>query len=49
MAQIGCPLGSSGKITAFYLMKMSQIDTENDKNSKFFSFESFYAIFLSNF
>ena len=32
MAQIGCPLGFSGKITAVYEIKMSQIDTENDKN-----------------
>ena len=32
-------------------MKESQIDTENDKNSKIFVFHSFYAIvkFLTNF
>ena len=51
MAQIGCPLGFSGKITAVY-EKKSYIDTENDKNSKYFVFHSFYAIFvkfLTNF
>ena len=43
MAQIGCPLGFSGKITAVYQMKKSQIDTENDK-LKIFVFQ-----FLCNF
>ena len=46
MAQIGRPLGFSAKITAVYQMKKSQIDTENDKNSKFFVFHSFYPIFV---
>ena len=52
MAQIGCPLGFSGKITAVYQLKKSQSDTENDKNSKFFVFHTFYALFvkfLTNF
>ena len=52
MAQMCCPLGLSGKITAVYQMKKSQIVTETDKNSKFFVFHCCYAIFvkfLNNF
>ena len=44
MEQIGCPLGFSGKITAVLKLKKSQIDTENDKKSKFFVVQ-----FLRNF
>ena len=47
MEQIGCLLGFSGKITAVLKLKKSQIDTENDKKSKFFVVHSFYAIFVN--
>ena len=45
MAVIRCPVGFSKEMNAVLQMKNSQIDTEKDKNSKFFRF----SLFLFNF
>ena len=39
--KIFCPVGFSEKYIAVFQIKMSQIDTENDKNPKIFSFSKF--------
>ena len=44
MAEIGCPLGFSGKIVAVYQVKKVSNDTKNDKNSIFC-----FSQFLRNF
>ena len=41
-----CPLGFFEEFIAVVLVKLSQIETENDKNPKFSGFQSFYAFFV---
>ena len=40
-----CPVGFSEQFFAVFLVTMSQIDTENDKNPKLSNFQSFYTFF----
>ena len=46
MAPIRCPVGFSEKIIAVFQLENSQIDTENDKNLKFFQFSKTMRIFV---
>ena len=41
-----CSVGFSKDFIAFFKMKMSQIDTEDDKNSKISLFSKILGIFL---
>ena len=45
MAFIRGPVGFSEEIYAVFESKMSQIDTENDKNPKNFHFSMYFCIF----
>ena len=49
MALIRCPVGFSEELVAIFKMKMSQIDTENDKNHKVFQFSKILLIFINIF
>ena len=40
------PVDFSEEFVAVFIVKMSQIDTEDDKNPKFSNFQSFYAFFV---
>ena len=41
-----CPKGFSEEFISFFLLKMSQINTKNDKKRKFLNFQCFYAFFV---
>ena len=43
------PLVFKDEIVSVFRVKMSQLDTEIDKNLKILQFSKFYAVFLSNF
>ena len=45
MALDCCPVSFYEEIIAVFQMKLSQIDTENDKNPKIFHFSKFLRIF----
>ena len=42
-----CSVGFSEDFIAVFLMKMSQIETENAKNPKFSQFQNVYAFFVN--
>ena len=44
-----CPVGYSEEFIAVFAVKMSQIDTEKDKNHKTFQFLTIVSIFFSIF
>ena len=47
--KVGCPVVFHGEITAMLWIKMSQIDTENDKNLNFQRFFCIFSKFLTDF
>ena len=49
MALFFCPVGFLEVIIAVFLLKKSQTDTKNDKNSKIFNFSKFLRIFRQIF
>ena len=49
MVLVCCAVGVSEEIIYVFQMKKSQIDTENDKNSKIFQFSKLLCIFCRSF
>ena len=47
--KIGCPVVFYEEIIAMFRMKMSQIDTENDKNANIFQFSKIVCLLFSKF
>ena len=46
MESLRCPVGFSEEVIVVFLVKMSQIDTGNDKKTKFFHFSKVFMHFF---